>query len=367
MAVYKLESEKITALNRTTFSSVNLSERGDLQRLLRDQIELISPDTLVISEEFSEWEDSRRRIDLLAVDKNANLVVIELKRTEDGGHMELQSLRYAAMVSALSFDKVVDIFEAYSQQRGHSLDARQTILDFLEWDDTSGNVFGQDVRIVLASANFSRELTTSVLWLCEKNIDIRCVRISPYEHSGDVFLDVQQVIPIPEAQDYQVQLREKRSVQSSRAWQARTDSEIWQDFTAKLNEEDLELVRHLVDWMTPFVDEVFPTKNGFAQTSKINGVKYYFFKIGVDGALRIWFQYFAGKAPFSDQDVRAELIERFRSVANLEMSEDQLTRRPNITLASLRDEKALATFKQHMEWVFQQTLDQADHGDAFAG
>ena len=68
MAVYKLESEKITALNRTTFSSVNLSERGDLQRLLRDQIELISPDTLVISEEFSEWEDSRRRIDLLAVD-----------------------------------------------------------------------------------------------------------------------------------------------------------------------------------------------------------------------------------------------------------------------------------------------------------
>ena len=46
----------------------------------------IAPETLVISEEFGEWEDSRRRIDLLGLDKDARLVVIELKRTEDGGH-----------------------------------------------------------------------------------------------------------------------------------------------------------------------------------------------------------------------------------------------------------------------------------------
>jgi len=31
-------------------------------------------------------------------------VAIELKRTEDGGHMELQSTRYAAMVSTMTFD-----------------------------------------------------------------------------------------------------------------------------------------------------------------------------------------------------------------------------------------------------------------------
>ena len=38
---------------------------------------------LGVAEEFSDWEDSHRRIDLLCLDKDADLVVVELKRTED--------------------------------------------------------------------------------------------------------------------------------------------------------------------------------------------------------------------------------------------------------------------------------------------
>jgi RecB family endonuclease NucS len=44
----------------------------------------------VIAEEYGLSEDSRRRIDLLALDRSGTLVVIELKRTDDGGDMELR-------------------------------------------------------------------------------------------------------------------------------------------------------------------------------------------------------------------------------------------------------------------------------------
>ncbi|WCN83850.1 hypothetical protein [Micromonospora sp. LH3U1] len=37
-----------------------------------------------MAEEFGNWEDARRRVDLLAVEKAGHLVVIELKRTDDG-------------------------------------------------------------------------------------------------------------------------------------------------------------------------------------------------------------------------------------------------------------------------------------------
>jgi RecB family endonuclease NucS len=103
MAIYEISSDKFRKIDETSFSGAGLRERQDLQRLLRSQIEIVAPDTLVISEEFSEWEDSNRRIDLLGIDKNAKLVVIELKRKEDGGHMELQSIRYAAMISTMTF------------------------------------------------------------------------------------------------------------------------------------------------------------------------------------------------------------------------------------------------------------------------
>ena len=38
---------------------------------------------------------------------------------------------------------------------------------------------------------------------------MRCVRLRPYRLATELILDVQQIIPLPEASDYQVRLREK--------------------------------------------------------------------------------------------------------------------------------------------------------------
>ena len=209
MAIYEITADHISKISETTFSTVGLHERRDLQRLLRDQIEVIAPDTLVIAEEFGEWEESRRRIDLLGLDKQANLVVIELKRTEDGGYMDLQAIRYAAMVSTMTFDKAVEVLGRHLHSTNREGDARQAILEFLDWDEPDEEQFGQAVRIVLASAEFSKELTTSVLWLNKQGLDVCCIRLKPYADGGRVLLDVQQVIPLPEAEQYQIQVREK--------------------------------------------------------------------------------------------------------------------------------------------------------------
>ncbi|HBY59138.1 MAG TPA: hypothetical protein DEH78_04910 [Solibacterales bacterium] len=209
MALYELTKTAITALNQTTFAAQDIAERFDLQRLLKQHIEVIAPDTLVIAEEFCEWDESKRRVDLLGVDRDANLVVIELKRTEDGGHMELQAVRYAAMVSAMTFTKAVEVYARHLEQTGSTDDAETALLQFLNWDTADEDVFGRDVRIVLVSAEFSKEITTSVLWLNEHELDIRCVRLRPYALESRVLLDVQQVIPLPEADAYTVQLKKK--------------------------------------------------------------------------------------------------------------------------------------------------------------
>lgn len=213
MSLYNISNKNLTALTQTTFAAEGLQERQDLQEALKGCIDAIAPDCLVISEEFSDWEDSRRRIDLLAIDRNANLVVIELKRDEIGAHMELQALRYAAMISTMTFDKACEYFERYIAKEELEINARETILEFVDLDESSLDDFGNDVRIVLASADFGKELTTSVLWLRDKGINISCVRLTPYRYKDDVLINAEQIIPVPEVEAYQVKFREKQAEQ----------------------------------------------------------------------------------------------------------------------------------------------------------
>jgi hypothetical protein len=170
MPLYELTHDALTPLLRTTMAQQDFRERDDLQRLLRTSIGVIDKNLLVLAEEFSQWEDSKRRIDLLALDKQANLVVIELKRTEDGGFMDLQSIRYAAMVSAMTFQQAVYEHARFLGDPANLENAKLSILKFLEWDDPHED-FASQVRIILTSADFSIELTTAVLWLNENGLD----------------------------------------------------------------------------------------------------------------------------------------------------------------------------------------------------
>lgn len=215
MPIYELTTDELKKIEETSFSKAKVRERADLQRVLRNQIEIVSPDTMIIAEEFGEWEDSKRRIDLLGIDKNANLVVFELKRTDDGGHMDLQALRYAAMISIMTFDKVIDVYGDYLKKNNIEEDAESSLMEFLEWDERDDENFAQDVRIVLVSAEFSKEITSTVLWLNDYDLDIRCVRMKPYNDNGRTLVDVEQILPLPEASAYQIGVSEKKRKEKS--------------------------------------------------------------------------------------------------------------------------------------------------------
>ncbi len=245
MPIFEILDEALTAVPETSFGAEGVLERNDLQRLLRDNIAVLDDSLMFIAEEFGDWVDSQRRIDLLCIDKSANLVVVELKRTEDGGHMELQAIRYAAMISQMTFDQLVETLARQRSRHEPDLDtARSDILDFLNWEEADEEHFGGDTRIVLASADFGKELTTAVLWLIERGIDIRCVRLKPYRRAnGPLLLDIQQIIPLPETASFQTQIGVKR--QAERKSQSERDKLVGRFWETLVARNDATLHSHI--------------------------------------------------------------------------------------------------------------------------
>ena len=210
MPLFEMKPGELVAVPTSTFANEKILERADLQRLLRARIDAIADDVLIVAEEFGAFADARRRIDLLGIDREGRLVVFELKRTVDGGHLELQALRYAAMISIMTFDDLVGHYENYlATIEPEAADEAQARL--ANWlDEGDSTEISRHVRIVLVSGGFDREITTTVLWLTDLyGLDIRCVRLSPYRVGDRLLLDVQQVIPLPEAIELTVQLQRK--------------------------------------------------------------------------------------------------------------------------------------------------------------
>jgi hypothetical protein len=213
MPIYEARSEGLEPVATTSFEAEGWRERGDIQRLLKERIISLEDGLMVLADEFSAWADSTRRIDLLCLDRDANLVVVEIKRNEDGGHMELQALRYAAMVSAMTFDQAAEtLARARNRAAPDAAQARADILAFLGGTPPDEDSFARETRIVLAAADFGTELTTTVLWLRDHGIDIRCVRLKPYRlQDGKLLLDIHQIIPLPEAAEFQTRLEQKKA------------------------------------------------------------------------------------------------------------------------------------------------------------
>ena len=63
MSIFEVTPDSLKALERTDFVSQGIREPDNLQPLIRDKIDVLDPDLLVISEEFGEWEESKRRIE----------------------------------------------------------------------------------------------------------------------------------------------------------------------------------------------------------------------------------------------------------------------------------------------------------------
>ncbi len=231
MSLYTVDTANKTLkpLDGTKLSEQQLTERYDLQEWLVSHPEALGEELLIIQKEFDGFDGTGERLDLLALDTKGQLVLIENKRDDSGRDAVWQALKYASYVAPFTSDDIEDVFAKYlfknrpeyPDLEPNAFDADQVkntakilIERFLEEHQETGVAIStlnprNSQRIILVAGEFRKEVTNTALWLLDRKIDVKCVKVSPYKLDEQLLVDIQQIIPVPEASEYMVRLSRK--------------------------------------------------------------------------------------------------------------------------------------------------------------
>ena len=231
-----IKNKKLIEIPATTYSELNLRERFDIQEWIAGTPKILGEPLMIMSKELI--LPSGRRLDLLAVDKEGALVIIELKRDNSGSDVEWQAIKYASYCSSFSHDEIYKHFAEYLGTDGD--DAQVKIEGFINCEPEDLN---QRQRIILVAKEFHSEVISAVLWLRESEIDIECIRLTPYfDQKGELFINPEIIIPLPEAKDY-IQKKESKQKELKQSGKSSFSLE-------KSNLEPDELKNRIVESLT---------------------------------------------------------------------------------------------------------------------
>lgn len=214
--MYRLNRERnlLEEITETTFYESNLKERQHIEEWLRKNPEIMGEELLIIGHEYEDFENNER-IDLLAIDKEGNLVVIEVKRDNSGISVDFQALKYVSYMSRRTLKEIIEIYSKYNDDNSLQLDPIQEIMEFLNVDDESllNDMINNTQRIIIIGKEFDKRVLSVCAWLYENGINVKCISIKPYKYNEEIFIDTNQIIPPEKIEEYYINKKSRTSNQ----------------------------------------------------------------------------------------------------------------------------------------------------------
>ena len=271
--MYRVDRETKTTseIQKITFADAGFRERPDLQEWIVNNPSILGEELLIIQKEFAGFDGTNERLDLLALDKDMNLVIIENKLDDSGRDVVWQASKYASYCSNLTVQEIKSIYQDYLDKYQIGGQAEHYISEFyegVELEDLQLNR-KQTERIILVAANFRREVTSTVQWMRTYGINISCIKITPYILNHDIILDVEQIIPVKELEEYTISLQNKDISDKQNNERLKRKRELrrsfWSELLDRINESS-ELFKNI----SPSPEYTLNCSTGIA------GVKYTF-------------------------------------------------------------------------------------------
>lgn len=232
-------SKKLTRLQLDQSNIAYQRDPNDVTQWIESTSEILDEPLLIIAKDLR--LPIGKKVSLLALDRAANLVIIETKH-EDYNGFEWQAIKSVSYFSNLFPE---DIFHLYAQYLGVTEEEAQSRAD--EFVDSDLQLLNQKQRIIMVAPDFPPDLLSSVFYLREHQIEIKCLKLQRFVASdNNAFIVPTWIIPIQELKDHvermENQLKRIRKVPAAPASvkvekKDLTESELAEKFIETLQKE----------------------------------------------------------------------------------------------------------------------------------
>ncbi|NND77877.1 MAG: DUF4268 domain-containing protein [Flavobacteriales bacterium] len=243
MFLINQDTNRIEEIISKKFSELGFMEREHLQEWIANKPSSLGEELLIIQKEFDGFNDTKERLDLLALDKQGNLVIIENKLDDTGRDATWQVLKYASYCSSLNKTQILKIYQEYLDKTNDKQKAEEKISEFFDGQEIEEIALnkGQTQRLMLVAGEYRKEVTSTVLWLLNYNLRIQCFKTTPYKFGEQILLNIEQIIPMKEAEEFSIRMAEKTIEDISNQEELKTRhivrQKFWTQLLSKMNDK----------------------------------------------------------------------------------------------------------------------------------
>lgn len=128
-------------------------------------------------------------IDLLALDRDGNVAVLELKRDKTPRETLAQALEYASFAATLDYDQLQQVYQTYTGDESVSLAEYHKTSFGLE--DAEAVSFNKDQRIVIVGSEITPPIRETATFLRQRGLRVTCLEFGYFQtRAGEQLLSM---------------------------------------------------------------------------------------------------------------------------------------------------------------------------------
>lgn len=221
--IWKIKDNKPLGIKEVT-----LDKEKDLEEIIYNDIGILNQEWLLIGRQVN--TDYNKKIDLLAIDKNSNLIIIELKRDKTPREVVAQAIDYASWIRNIKAERVATIYNEFDNKylkKGKSFYQSFQETFKIKLDDS---LLNQGHQIIVVASSLDESTERIVNYLNDSDIPINVIFFKVFLDDDNLYISRAWMIEPEETEDH------SQNISSKEPWNGEYyvsfgegDSRNWED------------------------------------------------------------------------------------------------------------------------------------------